>query len=132
MAKIGDYKNFNGLDKNYFTWFAIYITIGLILSFTVSFPVSLLIYIGIILIVQTYRIKKIQDNYQASMYERTTIKNNKNKGFRAFIESLSNTLFNNPYSSLGAEPLRFVCMNCKKEHKERKCPNCGSGAVRVE
>lgn len=131
MAKIKDYKNFNGLDKNYFAWFAIYITIGLMLSFTVPFPISLLMYIGIILILQTFRIRKIQNYNQNSMYEHST-KNIKNKGFRGFIDSLSNPLFNNLYNSLAAEPLRFVCMNCKKEHKERKCPNCGSGAVRVE
>jgi hypothetical protein len=28
-------------------------------------------------------------------------------------------------------PLRFYCMNCGKEHKERVCPKCGSKAVRV-
>lgn len=131
MSKIGDYKKFNGLDKNYFTWFAIYITIGLILSFTIPFPISLLMYIVIVLILQTHRIRKIQDNYQASMYGHSTMKNTK-KGFRGFIQSVSDTLFGNPYDPLGSEPLRYVCMNCRKQHKERKCPNCGCGAVKVE
>ena len=44
----------------------------------------------------------------------------------------SDTLFGNPYNLLGSKPLRFVCMNCRKQHNERKCPNCGSGAVKVE
>ena len=83
MSKIGNYKNFDGLDKNYFMWFAIYITIGLILSFTISFPISLLIYIGIILILQTYRVKKMQYNYQADMYENST-KDTQHKGLRGF------------------------------------------------
>jgi hypothetical protein len=30
-----------------------------------------------------------------------------------------------------AFPLRFYCMNCGREHKERACPRCGSKAVRV-
>jgi len=131
MSKIGDYKNFNGLDKNYFMWFAIYITIGLVLSFTIPFPISLLVYIAIILILQTYRVKKMQYHYQADIYENST-KNTQDKGFRAFSKSFSDTLFGNPYNLLGSKPLRFVCMNCRKQHNERKCPNCGSGAVKVE
>lgn len=131
MAKIGEYKNFNGLDKNYFTWFAIYITIGLVLSFTIPFPTSLLAYVIIVMILQTHRLKKMQDNYRASKPP-NSIKNTKNKEFRGFRESISNTLFGNSHNSLISQPLRFVCMNCKKEHKERRCPNCGSGAVRVE
>ncbi len=130
MSKIKDYKNFNGLDKNYFTWFVIYIAIGLILSFTVPFPISLLMYIALILILQTHRIRKMQDNYQASISDSST-KNTKNKGYRGFIQSISDTLYKNPYS-LGSEPLRFVCMNCRYQHKERRCPICGSGAVKVE
>ena len=59
MSKIGDYKNFNGLDKNYFVWFVIYISIGMIQYFTLPFPISVLIYLGIILILQTFRIKKL-------------------------------------------------------------------------
>jgi len=130
MSKIGDYKNFSGLGKNYFVWFAIYITIGLVLSFTLPFPISLLMYIGIILILQAFRIRKIQHFYQANTSD-SSIKDIKNKRFRGFIQSISDTLFYNPYS-IGSEPLRFVCMNCKNEHKERRCPNCGSGAVKVE
>jgi hypothetical protein len=131
MSKIGDYKNFNGLDKSYFVWFTIYITIGLILSFTVPFPTSLFAYIIIVMILQTYRLKRMQDNYKSSIYEHST-KNAKNKGFRGFIESITDTLFSNPYDLLQSKPLRFVCMNCGKQHKERRCPRCGSGAVRVE
>lgn len=72
----------------------------------------------------------MQYHYQADIYENST-KDTQDKGFRGFIQSISDTLFNNPYS-LGSAPLRFVCMNCKNQHKQRKCPNCGSGAVRVE
>lgn len=73
----------------------------------------------------------MQDNYRASKPP-NSIKNTKNRGFRGFREFISNTLFGNSHNSLISQPLRFVCMNCKKEHKERRCPNCGSGAVRVE
>ena len=131
MSKIGDYKNFIGVDKNYFTWFAIYITIGLLLSFTTPFPMSLLAYIVIVLILQTCRMRNMQNKYLASE-PKNSMKNTKNRGFRGFRESISDTLFGNPYNSLISQPLRFVCMNCKKEHKERSCPKCGSRAVRVE
>lgn len=130
MSKIGDYKNFNGLDKNYFVWFVIYISIGMILYFTLPFPISLLIYLGIILILQTFRIKKTQHSYQTNISD-ISEKNNKNKGFREFIQSISDTLFYNPYSPR-SEPLRFVCMTCNNEHNKRRCPNCGSGAVKVK
>ncbi|VFJ13546.1 hypothetical protein [Candidatus Nitrosocosmicus franklandus] len=130
MFRIGDYRKFSGLDKNYFMWFAIYIAIGLILSFTIPFPISLLVYIAIILILQTYRIKKLQHYYLTSTSDSST-RNTKNKGLRGFIHSISNSLFNDPYS-LGSEPLRFVCMNCRTQHNERRCPNCGSGAVKLE
>ena len=83
------------------------------------------------MILQTHRLRKMQDNYRASKPP-NSIKNTKSKGFRGFNESISNTLFGIPYDSLTSQPLRFVCMNCKKEHKERRCPNYGSGAVSVE
>jgi hypothetical protein len=131
MSKIGDYKNFNGLDKNYFKWFAIYITIGLILSFTLPFPISLLAYIMIVMILQTSRLRKMQENYKSSKSVNFT-KNTENKGLGGAIRSISDWLYNDPYGSFGPKPLRFVCMNCGKQHKERKCPSCGSGAVKIE
>ncbi len=63
-------------------------------------------------------------------------KENKNKTTKKrpnkFLNSISNILFNdNLYSQFGPQPLKFVCMNCGKEHNERTCPVCGSNAVRL-
>lgn len=88
---------------------------------------------------QTIRIKKIQDNYRTNISEASPkdpannpAKSNKNKGIRKFFQSISDLLFSNPFGIAEPKQLKFVCMNCGTEHKDRRCPNCGSGAVSVE
>jgi hypothetical protein len=36
-----------------------------------------------------------------------------------------------PISFAVYNPLKFHCMMCGKEHKERACPRCGSTAVTI-
>ncbi len=58
--------------------------------------------------------------------------NNKVKGQpdKAF-NTIFNTPYRNPYTDLGEQKLRTLCMNCGKEHRKRVCPVCGSMAVRL-
>lgn len=49
-----------------------------------------------------------------------------------FFNSLSASVYADPYTALGYRQVNFYCMDCGKEHKDRKCPNCGSMAVRAE
>src|SRR5919107_4779862 len=131
MTKIGKNNNLSNFNKSAIAWFVIYITIGLAISFIVPFPLSLIVYIGIYLLLQTHRIKSIQKRY--SYPETNSDKGNNNtkdKGYsNKFFNSLSNTLFgDNQFSPNGFQFLKFICMNCGKEHKDRACPSCGSTA----
>ena len=68
MTKIGNNNNNNlsNFNKSAIAWFIIYIAIGLTISFIVPFPLSLIFYIGIYLLLQTHRIKSIQKRYHYS------------------------------------------------------------------
>jgi hypothetical protein len=134
MTKIGKNNNLNNFNKSAIAWFVIYVTIGIVLSFIVPFPLSLIVYIGIYLLLQTYRMKSIQKRYYYSKIG--SDKGNdktKNKGYSSkFFNSLSNTLFgDNHFSWNDSQSLKLICMNCGKEHKDRACPSCGSTAVRL-
>jgi len=134
MTKIGKNNNLNNFNRSAIAWFVIYITIGLAISFVVPFPLSLIVYIGIYLLLQTHRLKSIQKKHYYS--ETNSDKGNnksKDKGYsNRFFNSISNTLFgDNQFSPSGSNPLKFICMNCGKEHKDRACPSCGSTAVRL-
>jgi hypothetical protein len=137
MTKIGNNNNNNNLsnfNKSAIAWFIIYIAIGLTISFIVPFPLSLIFYIGIYLLLQTHRIKSIQKRYHYSE-SNSDKENNKTKDKKytnKFFKSLSNILFgDNQFLQNGSQSLKFFCMNCGKEHKDGTCPSCGSTAVRL-
>lgn len=133
MAKIGKNNNLSNFNISPIVWFVIYIGIALAISFTVPFPLSLIVYIGIYLFLQKYRIKSIQKRFHHPADDlNKTNKETKNKGSNKFSNSISNALFgNNQFSQFGPQPLKFICMSCGKEHSERTCPVCGSTAVRL-
>ena len=133
MAKIDENNNLkNNFDKSSIAWFAIYIAIGLAISFAVSFPYSLILYLGIFLLLQKYRLESIERRRNSDTLSKTN-SNPKDRGpFNGILNSISNTLYGDPYGSFGYRPLRFCCMNCGREHKKRSCPACGSKAVRAE
>ncbi len=96
MTKIGKNNNLSNFNKSAIVWFVIYITIGIAISFIVPFPLSLIAYIGIYLLLQTHRIKSIQKRYYYSETTNSDKGNNKTKGkgySNKFFNSLSNTLF---------------------------------------
>ncbi len=133
MAKIDENNNLkNNFDKSSIAWFAIYIAIGLAISFAVPFPLSLLLYFGVFLLLQKYRLESIERRRSSDTLSKTN-SNPKDRGlFDGIINSISNTLYGDPYGSFGYRPLRFCCTNCGREHKKRSCPVCGSMAVRAE
>lgn len=132
LAKIFKNNNLSNFNKSSIAWFIIYIGIALALSFTIPFPMSLIVYIGIYLFFQTYRLKSIQKRFYSPTDLNKTDKGTKNKHSNRFSNSISNALFgSDQFSQFGPQPLRFVCMNCGKEHSERVCPVCGSTAVRL-
>ena len=133
MAKIDGNNNLNdNFDKSSIAWFAIYIAIGLAISFAMPFPLSLLLYLGVFLLLQKYRLESIEKRRSSDTLSKTN-NNPKEKGlFNGILNSISDTLYADPYGSFGYRHLRFCCMNCGREHKKRSCPACGSMAVRAE
>jgi hypothetical protein len=133
MTKIDKYDNLSNFNKSSIAWFAIYIGIALAVLFTIPFPLSLLFYLGIYLFLQSYRMESIQKRlFSHTDLNKEDNNKTKKKGPNKFFNSISNILFNdNLYSQFGPQPLKFICMNCGKEHNERACPVCGSTAVRL-
>jgi hypothetical protein len=133
LVKIEKDNNLNKINRPSIVWFVIYIGIALAISFTVPFPLSLILYTAIYLIFQTYRFKSIRKRFYRAPDINQTNKETKNKDPNKFFNSLSNTLFgSNQSPQFGPQPLKFICMNCGKEHSDRTCPVCGSTAVRLE
>ena len=132
MIKIGKNNKLNNFYKSPIIWFAIYIGIALAITFIVPFPLSLIVYIGIYLFLQTYRIKLIQNNsYHPDEFNKTN-RDKENKKQNKFFKSLPNSLFGDKRSSQNSpQPLKFICMNCGKVHSDRSCPVCGSTAVKL-
>jgi hypothetical protein len=131
MTKIDENNNLNNYNRSSIAWFIIYIAIGLAISFIIPFPLSLLVYLGIFFMLQSYRINKIQKEYYLSKTSNNNNNYTKSNRINRFIKSISNTLYSNLYELAGSQPLRFYCMNCGKEHNKRSCPDCGSMAVRL-
>jgi hypothetical protein len=132
LPKIGKNNNLSNFNRSSIVWFVIYIGIALAISFIVPFPLSLIVYIGVYLFLQSYRLKSIQNRLYLPSDMTKTGKEPKNKDQNKFLNSLSNSLFGDSnFSQFASPPLKFVCMNCGKEHSERICPVCGSTAVRL-
>jgi len=110
-------------DHSYWKWFFIFIVIGIIISLTIPFPISFAVYILAFFLINALRM-----DYHLRKY-----------GVRGGIGGLYKSLFttsreSNGYSGpeeYGYSPLKFYCMKCGMEHKERACPRCGSTAVKI-
>ena len=106
------YKN-NGsfYSTGMFMWMGIYMGIGLLISFVVPFPVSLLALFMVIIGV----------NYARARYMMK----------RMGISSMKQMFNSFSGSPMGYQPLKYYCMNCGTEHRETSCPRCGSKMTRV-
>ena len=110
----------NRVQNDYWKWFLIYIGIGLVISFVIPFPISFVIYLLVFLILNLIR---------ADLSLR---KSGIKDGIKGLYKSTSSGFSHgNMLGNIGYSPIKFICMNCGKEHKERTCPRCGSTAVRA-
>ena len=120
-----DNDNHNNIrpDYSYLRWFFIFIAIGIVISLTIPFPISFAVYILMFFLINALRM-----DYHLRKY-----------GVHGGIGGPYKSLFttnhdSNGYSGpeeYGYTPLRFYCMKCGMEHKERACPICGSTAVTI-
>jgi hypothetical protein len=133
MTKLGKNNNIGNFNRSSIVWLVIYIGIALAISITVPFPMSFILYIGIYLLLQNYRIKSIEKRYYyPNILDKGDNKIKNKRSSNKFFNSISNILFgDNLYSQFESQPLKFICMNCGKEHSGRSCPLCGSTAVRL-
>lgn len=128
----GERNNFTLSDSVYILWLAICMIMGFGVYFIIPFPLSLVASLAIFLLMnitmKRYAISVMKKKYG---YNNDNAKTNKNGGLKGFFNSISASLYADPYNAFGYQPLKFYCMDCGKEHEERKCPVCGSMAVRV-
>lgn len=113
--------NSHNVHKEYLKWIAIYIGVGVVVSLVIPFPISFAVYLIIFLILNIIRT------------DLSLRKSGVKGGIRGLYRSISSGFSNNGISEniYNNNPIKFSCMNCGKEHKERKCPRCGSTAVRA-
>jgi hypothetical protein len=113
--------NSHNLHKSYLKWLAIYIGLGFVVSLVLPFPISFAVYIIIFLILNIIRT------------DLSLRKSGVKDGIRGLYRSISSEFRSSGMSEsiYNDNPIKFSCMNCGKEHKERKCPGCGSTAVRA-
>jgi hypothetical protein len=123
INNIGGNSNNKQIRTNYWVWLAVYLVIGLAVSFVVPFPLSF----GIALLV-----------YFALNAARMHIalkRQGMSGGIKDLYKSMSSSLGgswnNSAGTGMGYSPIKFYCMNCGYEHKENSCPKCGSKAVRT-
>jgi hypothetical protein len=87
---------------------AVYLAIGLGISFILPFPFSLIAIIGALLFLSYYRRKR---------------------QFGRIGLSGSFSMFGG--SGYRSSPLNYSCMNCGRRHNQAACPKCGSKMKRV-
>ncbi|MGA7899778.1 MAG: hypothetical protein WA395_07645 [Nitrososphaeraceae archaeon] len=108
---------------SYWKWFFIFIAIGIGISLTIPFPISFAVYLLMFVLINALRL-----DYHLR-------KSGVRGGIKELYKSLPSSFGVGNGSSGSAEcsysPLKFYCMNCGKEHKERTCPKCGSTAVSI-
>ncbi|HEY7108404.1 MAG TPA: hypothetical protein VH415_03155 [Nitrososphaeraceae archaeon] len=110
---------FNGPQNDYWKWFLIYIGISFVISLIIPFPVSLIVYLLLFVVLNFIRT------------DITLRKSGMKDGVKGLYKSMSSGFSNgNIPGNIGYSPIKFMCMNCSKEHNERTCPRCGSTAVR--
>lgn len=131
MQKGDDSNDSNFFDKRYTRWLTAYIVLGFAVYFIIPFPLSLLVSLGIILLMMILLNAHIMKKLKLDDNNSNNNSKNSGNGIRRMFNSLSLSLYDDPRSIFGYNPLKFYCMCCGKEHKTRKCPSCGSMAVRV-
>ena len=110
-------------DHSHWKWFFIFIAIGIGVSLIIPFPISFAVYILAFFLINALRM-----DYNLRKYGVIG-------GIGGLYKSLFTTVHGSNVSSgpeeYGHSPLKFYCMKCGMEHKERACPRCGSTAVTI-
>jgi len=89
---------------------AVYLAIGLGISFILPFPFSLIAIIGALLFLSYYRRKR---------------------QFGTIGISGSSSIFGGSGYRTGNTPLNYYCINCGTRHNQSACPKCGSKMKRI-
>ena len=114
-----DYNKNSGTNKQFIIeqlkWLLVYICIGFVISFFLSFPISLVIAFGTYVLIFYLRERT---------WKKKCINLNKTKNIFDFLSS-------SPAFDSEPRQLKYYCMRCAMEHKELVCPNCGSKMKRV-
>jgi hypothetical protein len=93
-------------------WLGIYLFISIAISFVFRFPMSLIIFFVVFLLIQ---------------FARAYVRNKKSGEMKVrdfFKPSSSSSMF-------GFRQVKYYCMNCGTPHNLRECPKCGSRLKRV-
>ncbi len=115
-----DSNNSHNDYKYYIKWSLIYVGIGFIIASIIPFPASIVVYLIVFFVLNFIRTDLV--------LRKSGIRD----GIRGLYRSASSGYGgNNVPENANHNPIRFLCMNCGKEHKERSCPSCGSTAVRT-
>ena len=96
-------------------WLGIYMSVGIIISLLMPFPLSLIVAFGAYIIINFFRRARLAKRYQNI------------GGVKNIFGSFSSpSTYSNGYS-----PLKYYCMGCGNEHKEIACPRCGSKMKKI-
>ena len=118
--------NKNGqIQNNYWIWLIVYMSIGLVISFILPFPMSL----GIALVV--FFLLNAARTHIA--LKRQGVAGGIKGLYKSMSSSLGGGINNNTFGvgGFGYSPIKFYCMRCGYEHRKDLCPKCGSKAVRA-
>jgi hypothetical protein len=94
-------------------WFALFMGVGIILVFTLPSPLDIISVASLFVLTYYFRSRS-----EAKRFGGTG-------GIRDLFGSLSSAFYDQ------YRPLKYYCMSCGKEHREIKCPNCGSKMKRI-
>lgn len=125
VLDLGQFDNNNNNENqkirhsNYLIWLFIYMSIGLVTSMVLPFPISLGVFLLALFLLNIIRSEIV--------LRKTGI-----GGIKGLYKSFTSLGFGRSIGNgLRYAPLKFYCMNCGNEHREVACPKCGSKAVRA-
>lgn len=101
------------INLNQIKWLCIFISIGSITAFTLPYPISVLLGIGGIFILNS-----INNQFKLPITDKVTRSN-----------SITSFLFYNPTQC--HQSVIYICNNCKIIHMKSKCPRCKSKTKRI-
>jgi hypothetical protein len=116
-------KAHNQVRNNYYLiWLVIYMTIGLVISYLLPFPLSFaVVLIGLLLLT----VLRVEVNLRREGIG----------GIKGLYKSLSSSRHDSDIRRYAVGDLafspKFYCLNCGYEHREYSCPRCGSKVVRT-